>query len=215
MNIESPEESLYKSIETSNLADCTKELLELGIDEVSNSELIKKLPIVGIVLAGYNTYTSIRDFQFLKKIGIFLFELSKVTQVERTKWLSKLEDPIERKHAGEVIIELLDKVISGKKAEILGIFFRQHIQGKISIQQYITIGEMTAAVYLDNLRYFLKTDEKSLDEIGGNVEILLSTGFLFRGGSGFGGNYFPNKQPNHSEIGKLIYKVLEGENFRL
>lgn len=207
-----PEDNILESIVTPELEDITKEVLELGIDEITKNEIIKKVPILNLVLAGYKTIISVRDYQFMKKIIYFLCEQTKITQKERDLWLNKYRKSEDAQKIGELTIELIDKINSVRKAKILGILFRYQIQGQISTQEFIRIAEMINAIYSDDLDYFLKTDEVSLGELGDEVDHLLSAGFLSRGGYSMGGKqYFPNKKPQHSDYGKLVFKILKKE----
>jgi len=68
------------------------------------------------------------------------------------------------------------------------------------------------SVYQDDLEYFLNTQEADLGEMGDEVDHLLSTGFLARGGRTMGrDDFFPKRKPNHSYYGKLVYDILKVE----
>lgn len=212
MNKNKPEDNILDSIITPELKSATKEVLELGLDEMTKNEVIKKIPILDWVLAGYKTIISVRDYQFLKKISEFLYEQTKISIKDRKLWLNKYKKNKNAKEIGSIIIELIDKVNSSKKAKILGILFRYKIKGELSTQEFIRIGEMINAVYLDDLDYFLSRNEKNLGELGDEIDHLISTGFLIRGGSTMGGGqYSPNRKPEHSNYGKSIYKILKKE----
>jgi hypothetical protein len=207
-----PEDNLLKSIINPELKNATKESLELGIDEMTKNKLIKKIPVLDWVLVGYETIISVRDYLFIKKISKFLFEQTKVSIKDRKQWLEKCRKSKNMNKIGSTIIELIDKVNSIEKAKILGMFFRYQINNKITTQEFIRIAEMINAVYLDDLNYFLNKNENCLGELGDEVDHLLSTGFLLRGGSTMGGSqYFPNRKPEHSNYGKVIYKILKKE----
>ncbi|HSW97908.1 MAG TPA: hypothetical protein VLF89_08840 [Candidatus Saccharimonadales bacterium] len=208
-----PEESILESIVNPKLDDVAKELLELGIDEITNNELIKKLPIIDLLSAGYKSIIAMNNYLFFKKVVHFLFQQTKITPKERKKWLLKITKEGTRKKIGKITLELIDKIISTKKADILGIIFREHIKGNVTTEEYVTIGEMIESAYLSDLDYFISHKEGDIGELGDEVNHLLSIGFYFRGAYQFGNTIMPKMKPEHSTLGKIIFKILiDNEN---
>ncbi len=209
------EGSLLESIANPELINVTTEITESGIDQLTKNELLKKIPFLDVLVASYSTFKSVRDYLFLKKISRFLMEQGEISLTERKKWL--LENQGEKLNkVGESVIEIIDKFSSVEKAKILGILFTYHVKAKISSEQFIRLGEMVNAAYIDDIYYFLKTPETQLGDLGDEVDHLLSTGFLQRGGTTMGGgSYFPNKQPEHSDFGKLFFNFLSPRDFQV
>jgi len=137
--MKNPNQELIGSI-ASPLTGLSKEMLEIGIDEITDNEVVKKIPILSSIIAGYRTFIAIREYQFMKKIMQFLFEQKGLSERERKIWLLKMDEK-EQVKIGEVTLELLDKVNSMHKAKILGIIFCRLIAGKISSRDYIRVGE--------------------------------------------------------------------------
>lgn len=203
-----PEESILQSIVNPDLEEITKEFLEIGIDEIISNELVKKLPIINLLSAGFSTALAINNYLFLKKVTYFLFQQTKISLEDRKKWLLKTTAEGTRKKIGEVTLEIIDKVNSTEKAKIVGLIFREYIKGKITTQQYITMGEMIQSSYIGDLNYFISHKEESIGDIGDEVDHLLSIGFYFRGAYQFGNTIMPKMKPQHSDLGKIIYEIL-------
>ena len=75
---------------------------------------------------------TVRDRIFLKKVGWFLYEASKLSAKERDKFSQRLEeDPAFSERCGESALLLIDKLANTNKARLMGFVFRRFIQGHI------------------------------------------------------------------------------------
>ncbi len=79
-------EELEKSI-LEKPSDLAMEYLEIGLDEITNSEIIKNIPVLKTVVSLFQTGMSIKERHFAKKLMVFATHLynDSVTECELEK----------------------------------------------------------------------------------------------------------------------------------
>jgi hypothetical protein len=58
---------IFKSVKSEAITELTPELLEMGLDLITESEVLKDIPIFGIVFKGYSLYQKITESFFYQK----------------------------------------------------------------------------------------------------------------------------------------------------
>ena len=82
--------SLIDSVAVDKLKDILLDLSEVGIDTILNNDLIKSIPIVGIISKIYGATVSVREHIFLRKVLSFLSETSNSSDEDRKNFLTKI-----------------------------------------------------------------------------------------------------------------------------
>lgn len=145
------EDSLLITISDSSL-DAVSEYLELGIDELSKSEIVEKLPIVGSVISISKTAVAVRDWLFVKNILAFLKGLSKIDYNKRQKWIHKLDKENFRERVGAEVLGIIDRLKDNDKNTIAGKIFSIYIEEKISYDDFIRICEKLDMLFISDIR---------------------------------------------------------------
>lgn len=147
---------LHKSIISDELKDLSEEVIELVIEEVSDSELVDKIPIVGTLKALYKTGHSIRDAIFLKKALYVLLELSDVPSKKRIEFIDSLEDRYST--GSEMILNAIDRLESNEKSVIFGRLCKLRALNKIDKKEFFEMTKLIQDAFLPDLIEFYKTD---------------------------------------------------------
>ena len=132
-----PHNQLESVIKDSKLPELATEYSEILIDAILDEGVLKDMPLVGSVI-GIVKFTNSIDQHFMtKKLYKFLFQLHKIPSEKRIKKIEEINSS--QKYScsvGEKILELLDKIDSEGKPEILGKLFKAVIQEKIDYLTY-------------------------------------------------------------------------------
>lgn len=124
--------ALTKSIIKNELSPMAQDLAEAALDSILDEGVLKDIPIVSWLFRAKAIGYTIRDRLFLKKVGWFLYEASKLSAEERQKFSQRLvEDPDFSERCGESALLLIDKLADTDKARLMGFVFRRFIQGSI------------------------------------------------------------------------------------
>ncbi len=188
------------------ILDAGQDLLELTVDELSNNELIERLPIVGLAIAAGKTLYGIREIQFARKILVLLQEIKNVDEYKRANFKKQFEDSKKQYAAGRVILELIDKASNEEKARIIGKLFALHLSNSIKYTDFITMAEMINASYTSDLSYFFQ--EKSFSIADDAAERLKNQGFYSQNYKRFGDTLMTEEAIYRSVYGDVIYKAV-------
>jgi hypothetical protein len=159
--------SLNETLNTSDLKDVTKELIETGIDSILKDGLLKDIPIVNAVLGVYKLGVSIKDIIFFKKLLRFLYEINSTSVSMRQKVIAKIEqdDEFGRK-VGETILMLLDRLDDLNKANMVGKLFKAIVEGRIDNNTFQRLCYLIDNVFINDiaeLRKLKRGDSISYD----------------------------------------------------
>ncbi len=83
--------SIYDSVKSNELAEISTDLIECGIDQLIDNEILKDIPILG---AGYklvNFVNNVSETFYIQKILKFLFQIQNIPLEKRIKFIEKLE----------------------------------------------------------------------------------------------------------------------------
>ena len=137
----------------STLTDFAESLLDDVTDAVFESDIATKIPVIGGLVAMGKGMLILRDRRYANKLVYFLTETSKASKADKEKFRQKLnENPKECKKAGEVLMDILDKVTSIEKAIMLGKVVRASMNDpEVTFDHVITLSEMIEKAYLKDL----------------------------------------------------------------
>lgn len=145
-------ESLVRSVGKSGGNKILENIVDLSLKNIIDSELIKKIPIVGTIVSTYKIGTSISDYIFLKKLLHFLNELHKITDSDKEEMLERLNSDEEFSNSvGENLIQIIDKCDDIRKAKIIAKLFNAYVKRGISYTEFYSFSLIINHSYLFDL----------------------------------------------------------------
>lgn len=124
--------ALVSSVIEPNVSEIAQNAFEIALDAALDEGVLKEIPIISWLVRTCAIGRGIRDRIFLKKIGLFLFEATKISQKERAAFSRRLtENPDLAERYGESALLLLEKLSEANKARLMGYAFRRFVQGHI------------------------------------------------------------------------------------
>ena len=200
-----------------SIKDLTDEYLELGIDALTDNELIKTIPIIKTLNGLYKFTKSIREYYLTKKILRFLFQIKDIPKDEINQTLKKLaNDEAYNKDFGENLVLLLDRFENVNKSDLLGQSFKMFLKEQLSFEDFLRSSHIIDKSFLNDLIKLKKIKaEIEIDII--SKENLFSLGLLslkpHEISVGITGGEMVKKLNEVEYIindaGKLILKILE------
>lgn len=157
------ENSLIETVAEPNL-EITSDLLELGIEELAQNEVVTKLPVVGSIVAFGKTAVTVRDWIFVKNILAFLRGLNMIDAKKRQQWASKLADDRFRTRVGEEVLSIIDRLKDNSKNLLAGKLFAAYINGHIDYAGFLRICEKLDRLFTSDLHAFKTETEPSEDD---------------------------------------------------
>ncbi|SHM61169.1 hypothetical protein [Flavobacterium xinjiangense] len=143
---------IFESIKSDAINELSPEILETGLDYLTDSEVLKDIPIFGIAFKSYNLYQRVTETFFIKKLLKFLFELREIPLLEREKFIKKLEINQETNKAGEKLLITINRLNDIDKAEIIGRLFKKTILGKIEFEDFSRLTHIIDNAYIHDLK---------------------------------------------------------------
>jgi hypothetical protein len=201
---ENPNKKLELVIKDSDLPSLSKDFAEVAVDGIFDDGVLRDLPLVGAVVGvgvGVVKFgNSINKHLSAKKIYKFLFELHKIPQEDRIKKIDEINNS--KKHqssVGEMIFELLDRIESDGKPEIIGKMFAAVIEEKIDFIDYLRCAHIVKNFFYYDLVTLKNGHEK------GDIYTTFGDGF-FDSGLIIIGTMGKN-ETRLSELGKIIIEI--------
>jgi hypothetical protein len=115
-----------------DLQEVAIDLSEAALDSLTDNQIIKDFPVVGILVRLAKATMSIPDRIFAKKIERFISVTNSIPREKRDQFHTRLEaEPDLRRKAGEVLVFTLDRIEDLQKAAITGKLFSHFIMGDI------------------------------------------------------------------------------------
>ena len=133
-----PGSSLEQAIKDPALVELSSEYAELALDSVLDDGAAKDLPIVGTLVKLVSFGNSINKRIFKKKIYKFLFQLKSTSSSQRSALIRKINDSGKfQSSVGENLFEILEKIESDGKPEIVGKVFAALVEDKIHYMDFL------------------------------------------------------------------------------
>ncbi|TCJ14715.1 hypothetical protein EZJ19_09025 [Parasulfuritortus cantonensis] len=118
------------------MAEALLDLGEIGIDSLSESGVLREVPILKTALALGIAVGSVRDYFFAKKLLGFLRAYAAWTAEERAHLIARLDQDDEfGTRLGERLMDLLARLDDERKPELIAKAMRLYAQGTISAEQ--------------------------------------------------------------------------------
>lgn len=128
--------AVVKVMRSDSVASLGKELLEVGVDSVLESGVLKDIPLVNSLFGIFDAAGSFRDQLLVNKLVRFISQLSDISQEERTAMVEKLNEKDKFSgRAGAAIIEIIDRMESERKPEYAAKFFAAYARSEISFEE--------------------------------------------------------------------------------
>jgi hypothetical protein len=212
---ENPSTRIEAAIDSSELVSLTKEYSEIAIDGMLDEGTLRDLPLVGSVVGVVSFGNSVSKMLFAKKVYKFLFQLNGTQEYQRRIEIQDINRTKKhRSHVGTTLIELLEKIDSDFKPEILGKMFVSVLKGQTEYVDFLR-----AAHVLNNTFYYDLLELKNHCD-GNIVKDLEIKDTIFHSGltsTDFAGGYREymddpnakeiNSTTSLSKLGQLIVKI--------
>ena len=179
---DSLEESLVRSIGSESLADEFATIADVVIDATVESGALEGVPIIGLLVGGMKARRDIRKNLFVRKVCLFLKELSSLPIDKRRDFARQFDTKEESHKFGEAVLLLLERAEDMKKPQLNGRIMSAHVLGKIDRRQAMRLCAIIDRCYtgdLEHLRGFRNGPQGAMTPI---AESLFSAGLLSNGG---------------------------------
>lgn len=170
-------ESFDQSFENSNLVDVFSQIGEYTIDQVIENDLLKGIPILGLLVSGYKTVVNVKDFNLTKKVFRFLYHLKETTPEQRQKFSEKYCETNQEGTAA-ALLDILDKLNNWNSVSIVCNLIKAVINEHLTIPQFNRlIVAIQRTAYTDLLQ--LEKYSENYDEEGLS-DALQSSGLIYQ-----------------------------------
>lgn len=143
---------IFESVKSEAINELSPEILETGFDLITDSEVLKEIPIFGIAFKGFSIYQKVTESFFTKKLLYFLFQLKEIPRSEREKFITEMETKNETNKAGEKLLVTLNRLNDIEKAEIIGRLFKKTILGTIEFNDFNRLSHIIDNSYIDDIK---------------------------------------------------------------
>ncbi|KMQ58922.1 hypothetical protein ACM40_18330 [Chryseobacterium sp. BLS98] len=198
------EENKFIQIIESNSVALASDLVEISLDSFISNETLKDIPVIGTITKLLSIGYSINDKIFIRKLIRFLSELNGLEQNFILKEIKYLDDSSEYNHkVGEKLLELITRIDSEGKPEILGKLFRNFIMKNISQYDFLKLSDIVEKVFYYDL---ILLKECKNDKFYINLdEELYNFGLI----EGKGMGTFNSNDEERAEFEKTTYLITE------
>jgi hypothetical protein len=163
---------IFDSVKSEAIKDLSSEILETSLDLMTDSEVLKEIPIFGIGFKTYSLYQNLTESFFTKKLLKFLFELKEIPFDKRQQFICDLESKNETKKAGQKLLITLNRLNEIDKAKIIGKLFKHTILGEIPFNDFNRLTHIIDQAYIDDV--MLLKDNPYLSYIDNDIKSNLS-----------------------------------------
>lgn len=146
------ETSVIESMKSPSLIDLTLEVGEVAIDSLFDDGLAKDIPFFGLIMKANDAVTSIRGRIFAAKIYKFLKVIGQTSKAERDRVIDDIsckKGGVEA--AGIAILDLIDRLDSERKPELVGKLFNACANKDITVEEYLRLADVISKVYLNDI----------------------------------------------------------------
>ncbi len=119
--------AVVTTVKSADIGGLAKQYAEVGLDAVLSEGLLRDIPVVSTIVALGRVGVSINDQIFAKKLVRFLGSLVDLSSEERSSMVERLDKEEGFRHqVGDRLIEILDRVDSHAKPEMVAKVFRAY-----------------------------------------------------------------------------------------
>ena len=175
---ESLDISVTSSIANESLANLLGDLSETAIDSALESGILCDIPIIGTLTSIMKTGRDIKTALFIRKVAIFLKELSNISIQERQEFISRFDSKEKQHEFGQTILLLLERAEDMKKPQLIAKIINAYILGKINDIVTFRLCAMVNRCYTQDLEFLRSYHDNKKIESGPITQSLFSAGFL-------------------------------------
>lgn len=203
---------LTDAIKSENFQELIGEIGESVMDNFLDDEILKDIPLVGLLFKMKNVVTTIQDKLFAKKLLSFLKELENVPIEKRYEQINKIDSNSEYKtKVGEKLLFIINNCEDSEKSKVIGKIFKAFLEEKINYDDFLRSSNCINKINYTDFEIFLKRGITSNER--GN-DAFLNAGLLtFKftkpkmvRDTYFGGDYGIIYET--SEIGRILLRIL-------
>lgn len=179
---DSLDESLVRSIASGSLADEFATITDVVVDATVESGALEGVPIIGLLVGAMKAGRDIRKNLFVRKVCLFLKELSSLPIDKRRDFAQQFDTKEECHKFGEAVLLLLERAEDMKKPQLIGRIMSAHVLGELDRRQAMRLCMIIDRSYtqdLEHLRGFRNGAQGAMTPI---AESLFSAGLLSNGG---------------------------------
>ena len=208
---DNPNKRLELIIKDSELPSLSKDFTEVAVDGIMDDGVLKDLPLVGGLIGMVKFGNSVNKYISAKKIYKFLFELHDIPQAKRIQKIDEINSSKKYQSTiGEMVFELLERIESDGKPEIIGKMFAAVIEEKIDYGVFLKCSHIVKNIFYYDLAELKNNYEKG--SIAGTItDGILSSGLIKLGSLGDYKSVIdgkPNPNPTTlSELGVIVVKI--------
>ncbi len=145
----------FKALESALVSDALSILAENGealLDHLLKDGMAKELPVIGTIIGNIRFASSVNKLITARKLYKFLTQLQKVPLIKRIDQIDKISRSGKyRSSVGLMVWELLDKIESDYKPEIIGKLFAAYLDEKISFEIYLRLAHIVKNAFYPDL----------------------------------------------------------------
>ncbi|KPM33550.1 Hypothetical protein I595_453 [Croceitalea dokdonensis DOKDO 023] len=199
MHPQNPNEKLEIAIKNSELPSLAKDYTELAIDGLMDDGILKDIPLVGTVIGVMKFGNSLNKHLSAKKLYKFLFELQSIPLEKRIKKIDEINSSEKyQSNVGEMLFELLEKIESDGKPEIIGKLFKAYIEENIDFHTFLRLSHIIKNIFYYDLLLLKNYDENNY-LYDGNTDQLESSGL-----TSFNINAWEKPEPKENCKGEIM-----------
>lgn len=207
-NLENPNKKFETILKESDLVSLSKDFGEVAIDNVMDEGILRDIPVLGTVVGLIKFGNTINKYTTAKKIYRFLLQLHKIPVDKRLKKIEEINASEKyRSSVGEMILELLDRIESDGKPEIIGRLMAAVIEETIDYRTYLKCAHIIKKTFYYDLEDLKNVCDGEVVKGEINDEIfnsgLIDHDFTSDYNDIKGGNY-SNCNTRLSELGSII-----------
>lgn len=178
----SPDTSLTRSVATESLADLLGNISETAIDSVIESGSLRDIPVIGTITGLMKAGRDIRSALFLRKVAVFLQEMSQTSLQDRLRFVTQLDSEEKQHEFGQAILMLLDRSEDITKPRLIAKVISAHIHGNIDYSKAMRLCAIIDKCYTQDLTLLREFKEGTQGKSTPIAESLLAAGLLSNGG---------------------------------
>jgi hypothetical protein len=179
---QSPYTSLTRSVATESLADLLGKVSETALDSVLEAGILRDIPVIGVITGMMKAGRDMRDSLFLRKVAIFLKEMSQTSAEDCAKFVAQFDSDEKQHEFGQAILMLLDRSEDMNKPRLIAKIITAHIQEHIDAAKTMRLCAIVNRCFTQDLSILENFSEGTQGENSAIAESLFSVGLLSHGG---------------------------------
>lgn len=193
------------TFEKGNLADTFSQVGEFAVDQAIKNDVLKDVPVFGLLISGYKTIVNIKDYNLTRKVFRFLYHLQDTTPNERQRFSQKYCEANKEK-TSVALLNVLDQLNNAIMVPVICNLIKAVIYEKITIYQFNRLIMAILRTAYTDLKQLPKYQEEYDEE--GLTDSLLAAGLIYQ--STYDGGHADNEDCNNkfliSSNGSLLLK---------